>query len=156
MAGGSLLTGLFVTLWYASSIITNQSAKLLLPVLGVDVLTLTQFIIATGCGALVLAWSDAGKSLLDIRSRAQLLDMTTLTTAFLGGSYLLNVCLNAMHVSLAMVLRAAEVSMGYHRGTMGVPWDLAILPNNTRTPPYYRTRTHTSGYRRRDSNSALS
>lgn len=81
--------------------------------MGSQTLTLAQLIIAVGCGALVLVALRASCQecvfpSVGIASRAQFLDTAVLAAAFTGGFVTLNACLTSMHVSLVMVLRAAE------------------------------------------------
>jgi len=109
------LTGILIVLWYAASIVCNQTSKALLSdseTLTSVTLTLAQCIVSVGCGLLVmLVTSFATRSLpltYGIHSRKQLIDTGTLAIAFTGGFLTLNASLAAMHVSLVMVLRAAE------------------------------------------------
>ena len=53
-AGDTALTTLLLALWYASSIVNNQSSKVLVSLLGAEVLTLNQLLVSAGCGTLVL------------------------------------------------------------------------------------------------------
>jgi drug/metabolite transporter (DMT)-like permease len=102
-AGDTALTTLLLALWYASSIVNNQSSKVLVSLLGAEVLTLNQLLVSAGCGTLVLRQSP-----LRFDSRPHLILTAVLAASFLAGCYTLNSCLAAMHVSLAMVLRSAE------------------------------------------------
>ena len=102
-AGETALTTLLLALWYASSIVNNQSSKVLVSLLGAEVLTLNQLLVSAGCGTLVLRQSP-----LRFDSRPHLILTAMLAASFLAGCYTLNSCLAAMHVSLAMVLRSAE------------------------------------------------
>ena len=102
-AGETALTTLLLALWYASSIVNNQSSKVLVSLLGAEVLTLNQLLVSALCGALVLRQSP-----LRFDSRPHLVLTATLAASFLAGCYTLNSCLASMHVSLAMVLRSAE------------------------------------------------
>ena len=102
-AGDTALTTLLLALWYASSIVNNQSSKVLVSLLGAEVLTLNQLLVSAGCGTLVLRQSP-----LRFDSRPHLILTAMLAASFLAGCYTLNSCLAAMHVSLAMVLRSAE------------------------------------------------
>lgn len=98
-----LTTALIVALWYAASIVANQSAKALVGAIGAEALTLAQFVLASGCGAFVLACGADGVAaaaspakgrgvarLLGFDSRAQLVDTAQLAAAFLAGCYTLN------------------------------------------------------------------
>lgn len=103
------MTGVLVAVWYAMSVVCNQTSKRLLRMgdVGTSVLTLAQLILATACGGafifgLRVEPHDA------IKSRAQLADMAVLAAVFSAGFGLLNSALTSMHVSLVMTLRAAE------------------------------------------------
>jgi len=120
--GGTTLTAALVAIWYASSVICNQTSKQLVGVLGSELLTLCQMLVAVVCGALVLvglraACSECEFAPVGIGSREQLIDTTILAAAFTAGFVTLNACLSSMHVSLVMVLRAAEplttLAIGY-------------------------------------------
>ena len=111
--GGSLVTALCLAIWYGTSVICNQTSKVLVASLGSQTLTLCQLIIAVGCGAAVLLGlrafcSECAFPPVGIASREQLIDTAVLAAAFTGGFITLNACLTSMHVSLVMVLRAAE------------------------------------------------
>ena len=107
---GAIVTVLLLALWYGLSIINNHTTKTLVAALGAEVLTLIQFVISAACGALVLRLTPqaVGTARLGFTSSAQLFDTACLAAAFLAGAASLNACLAMMHVSLAMVLRAAE------------------------------------------------
>jgi len=94
LRGGMLsqdtFTALALLLWYAASIVNNQSSKILVGRLGAEALTLTQCIIASVCGSLVLRAPPA------FASREQLRDTALLAAAFLAGCYSLNACLASM------------------------------------------------------------
>ena len=94
-AGDTALTTLLLALWYASSIVNNQSSKVLVSLLGAEVLTLNQLLVSAGCGTLVLRQSP-----LRFDSRPHLILTAMLAASFLAGCYTLNSCLAAMHVSL--------------------------------------------------------
>ena len=115
-AGDTALTTLLLALWYASSIVNNQSSKVLVSLLGAEVLTLNQLLISAGCGTLVLRQSP-----LRFDSRPHLTLTATLAASFLAGCYTLNSCLASMHVSLAMVLRSAEPLTTLALGAMLLP-----------------------------------
>ena len=115
-AGDTALTTLLLALWYASSIVNNQSSKVLVSLLGAEVLTLNQLLISAGCGTLVLRQSP-----LRFDSRPHLILTATLAASFLAGCYTLNSCLASMHVSLAMVLRSAEPLTTLALGAMLLP-----------------------------------
>ena len=51
-AGGTALTSLLVAVWYAASVVCNQTSKVLVASLGSQTLTLMQLALAMGCGAL--------------------------------------------------------------------------------------------------------
>ena len=105
----TVVSFLLIALWYASSVVNNQSSKILVSSLGAEVLTLMQLLISASCGALVLFLSNGLAPFgFGVASRAQLFDTCQLAAAFLAGVYSLNACFAFMHVSLAMVLRAAE------------------------------------------------
>ena len=107
---GALFTGLLIALWYATSVVNNQTSKVLVASLGADVLTCVQFMVASLCGAIVLSASAKSVSAarLGFASRGAFIDTAMLAGCFLAGASTLNMCLASMHVSLAMVLRAAE------------------------------------------------
>ena len=122
LAGGTLLTAVLVAIWYATSVVCNQTSKALVATMGSQTLTLCQLIVAVLCGGLVLLGLRASSSerefpSVQMSSFEQLMDTTILATAFTGGFITLNACLESMHVSLVMVLRAAEplttVLIGY-------------------------------------------
>jgi hypothetical protein len=111
--GGATFTMALVALWYAASVVCNQTSKALLRTFGAQSLTLAQLVVSSLCGAAVLlglrlCCSECVFPPVAIGSREQLFDTTVLAAAFTGGFITLNACLNAMHVSLVMVLRAAE------------------------------------------------
>ena len=111
--GGAPLTALLVAVWYATSVVCNQSSKVLVQLLGSQTLTLAQLVVAVACGAAVLLGLRASCREcvfppIGISSRQQLIDTSLLATAFTAGFITLNSCLATMHVSLVMVLRAAE------------------------------------------------
>jgi drug/metabolite transporter (DMT)-like permease len=111
---GSLLThgvtALLVVIWYASSVVCNQSSKQLLGlgVGGPAQLTLIQLIIGAGCGLLVCVSTRSSWESHAIRSKEQLFDTTLAAASITAGFGTLNACMDVMHVSLVMVLRAAE------------------------------------------------
>ena len=120
--GGTPLTVLLIVIWYATSVICNQTSKVLVASLGSQALTLCQMLVAVGCGALVLVGlrafcSECAFPPVGISSRDQLVDTAILAAAFTGGFITLNACMTSMHVSLLMVLRAAEplttLAIGY-------------------------------------------
>jgi drug/metabolite transporter (DMT)-like permease len=120
--GGTPLTALLVAVWYATSVICNQTSKVLVASLGSQTLTLSQMLVAVVCGAAVLiglraACSECVFPPVGISSREQLVDTSILAAAFTCGFITLNACLTSMHVSLVMVLRAAEplttLAIGY-------------------------------------------
>ena len=111
--GGLPLTMAIIALWYAASVVCNQTTKVLTASLGAQCLTLAQLVVSTGCGALVLGTlrafcSECVFQPVMIQSRAQLVDTSVLAAAFTAGFVTLNACMGRMHVSLVMVLRAAE------------------------------------------------
>lgn len=107
--GGTPLTALLIALWYCTSVFNNQCSKVLVPALGAELLTLSQLLIAAACGAAVRSQlGPAPNAPFGFGTRAQLFDTAQLAAAFLAGCYTLNACLASMHVSLAMVFRAAE------------------------------------------------
>ncbi len=115
---GWVTTGALIALWYATSIVCNQSIKTLLSTtaLGEQGLTLAQMVISTMCGAFGL-FALRATEYRPLRSRAQWRDTAYLAAAFTAGFGTLNACVGAMHVSLVMVLRAAEpvttLALGY-------------------------------------------
>lgn len=125
--GGTLLTAILVGVWYAASVVCNQSSKILVASLGSQTLTLVQMLVAVGCGGLILLSMRAFCAIaldgecafkpVTINSTEQLIDTTILAVFFTGGFITLNACLTSMHVSLVMVLRAAEplttLALGY-------------------------------------------
>jgi hypothetical protein len=77
-----LVTLGLVILWYATSVVANQTSKRLLSVsaIGTSALTLSQLLIATACGGLVIfVFKLAPHN--GITSRAQALDMGTSRTS---------------------------------------------------------------------------
>ena len=116
--GGAPLTALLVGLWYAASVVCNQSSKAARRGLGAQTLTLAQCVVASACGALILVAlrlfcqlfldGECAFAPVSITTRAQLIDTAATAAAFLGGFITLNSCVRAMHVSLVMVLRALE------------------------------------------------
>ena len=104
------VTAVLIFVWYASSIVCNQTSKDLLGagVLTSATLTLAQSIISVFCGPIMLLILRHPCSLYAFRSRKQALDTAQLAVVFTGGFFALNASLAAMHVSLVMVLRAAE------------------------------------------------
>lgn len=102
-------TGILIFLWYAASIVCNQTSKVLLSTsqLGVQGLTLTQFIISALVGAVNL-FALPGTKYEPIHSSAQLRDTALLAGVTIAGFSLFNACMSVMHVSLVMVLRAVE------------------------------------------------
>ena len=109
-------TGVLIVLWYAASIVCNQTSKELVGEGGVltsATLTLAQCSVSVGCGLLVMLASGAASRCSCLRdyafhSRKQLLDTTLLAVAFTAGFFTLNASIAAMHISLVMVLRGAE------------------------------------------------
>jgi drug/metabolite transporter (DMT)-like permease len=104
---------MLIAIWYATSVVCNQSSKVLVQLLGSQTLTLAQLVVAVACGAAVLLGLRASCSEcvfpdIGFSSRDQLVETAILATAFTGGFVTLNSCLTNMHVSLVMVLRAAE------------------------------------------------
>eukprot|EP00966_Prymnesium_polylepis_P029835 692929-Prymnesium_polylepis.1 len=71
---GTPLTALLVALWYAISVVNNQTSKLLVGTLGPELLTLNQLVLSVGCGAVVLAAQGSRPTggRLGFASRAQL------------------------------------------------------------------------------------
>ena len=111
--GGSSLTLALVALWYATSVVCNQSSKVLLGSIGAQSLTLTQLVVATVCGGAIIAAQRTLSSEdtfppLGIGSQQQFFETILLAATFTGGFITLNAAFNYMHVSLVMVLRAAE------------------------------------------------
>ena len=104
--GGTPVTIALIVLWYAASVVCNQSSKVLIKSLGAQSLTLAQLVVAAACGVGIVTAVPGTDA--TIRSTRQLLDTTWLAAAFTGGFITLNACFSAMHVSLVMVLRAAE------------------------------------------------
>ena len=103
-----LITGFIIACWYGSSIVCNQSSKVLLSSAGVSAsgLTLAQFCISSVISAALL-----GLRVVDytpVASVGQWRDTALCAVAVTAGFGLLNSCVAAMHVSLVMVLRAAE------------------------------------------------
>lgn len=79
-------------------------------------------LISAVCGAIVLSCrAGATGSRLGFTSRRQLIDTAQLAAVFLAGCYTLNGCLAVMHVSLAMVLRAAEPLTTLGLGALMLP-----------------------------------
>lgn len=86
--GGTVLTAFLVGIWYAASVVCNQTSKVLVASLGSQTLTLMQMIVAVGCGAIVLFVMRAFCALaldgecafkpIGIESRDQLIDTTIL------------------------------------------------------------------------------
>ena len=103
---------LLIALWYFASVVCNQSSKVLLDSLDAQSLTLAQLLVSAGCGVAVILcvrmWSSEEIGSIGFRSRDQLVDTALLSAAFTGGFVTLNACMQQMHVSLVMVLRAAE------------------------------------------------
>ena len=109
----AVISALLIGLWYASSVVNNQSSKVLVSAIGPNAVTLVQLLVSACCGALALLLSNGRESRLTkcgfmFASRDHLVDTAQLAAAFLAGVHSLNTCLSLMHVSLAMVLRAAE------------------------------------------------
>ena len=111
----NMVTGLLVVLWYASSIVCNQTSKDLVGSNGVLTsagLTLAQCALSVVCGLVVmLVECLATRSLpraYAFRSSRQLLDTALLAVAFTAGFITLNASIAAMHISLVMVLRGSE------------------------------------------------
>lgn len=122
--GGAPLTLTLIAIWYAASVVCNQSSKVLMVSLGAQSLTLTQLIISAACGGLVLAGmrmmcSECAFPSVAIQSREQALDTTLLAAILTAGLVTLNACFGQMHVSLVMVLRAAEPLTTLAIGTLG-------------------------------------
>ena len=97
--GGAPLTALLVGLWYAASVVCNQSSKKLLAgALGAQTLTLAQCVVASACGALILVAlrlfcqlfldGECAFAPVSITTRAQLVDTAATAAAFLGGCLL--------------------------------------------------------------------
>jgi solute carrier family 35, member E1 len=110
-----VVTGLLIVLWYASSIVCNQTSKDLVGAGGVltsTTLTLAQCAISVVCGLVVMLMeSIASRSLPRgylFRSYHQLLDTALLAVAFTAGFITLNASIASMHISLVMVLRGSE------------------------------------------------
>lgn len=112
-------TATLIVLWYAASIVCNQTSKDLLRSrseggggMSSAMLTLAQCVVSVGCGLAVMlassAWSRSLPYSYLITSRAQLADTSMLAVAFAMGFWTLNLSFAAMHVSLVMVLRAGE------------------------------------------------
>lgn len=114
LGGGSLPANSSVTmgliaLWYLASCVCNETSRKLLSstALGAQGLTLVQLVIASSCGAFDLFLLRKG-AYQSLRSLPQLRDMALLAVAFTFGFATLNASFGQMHVSLVMVLRAAE------------------------------------------------
>ncbi len=135
--GGTPLTAALVAVWYAASVKCNQTTKVLVDTLGSPTLTLWQLLVAVACGALVLAGlrafcRECTFPPVGIESRGQLADTAALSAIFTGGFGLLNAAFASMHVSLVMVLRAAEplttLALGWcFFGTSAGPRKVAML-----------------------------
>ena len=111
--GGMPLTLALVALWYATSVVCNQSSKVLLSTIGAQSLTFAQLAVATICGGALITSSravrpDRAFPPLRMGSQRQFGETVLLAAAFTGGFITLNAAFNYMHVSLVMVLRAAE------------------------------------------------
>lgn len=103
-----LWTAVLVALWYIASCICNETSKRLVGgSLGAQGLTFAQLVISAACGAIFLFVLRAS-TWRPILSRHQLRDTVVLAVAFAAGFATLNASFQAMHVSLVMVLRAAE------------------------------------------------
>ena len=104
----NLWTAALVALWYLASCVCNETSKRLVGgSLGAQGLTFTQLIISAVCGSIwlhVLRMSEWRP----IQSLGHLKDTAMLAVAFAAGFATLNASFQAMHVSLVMVLRAAE------------------------------------------------
>ena len=109
-AVANAITAALVAIWYASSVICNQTTKdlLSLGIGGAAELTLLQLMIGACCGLLVWLGTRAPWDTHAIRSRAQLFDTALAAASITAGFGTLNACMGVMHVSLVMVLRAAE------------------------------------------------
>lgn len=103
-----LITAALICLWYAASVVCNQTSKTLLnsEVVSGSVLTLLQTFFATGCGMLCFA---AKISPFDgFKDKQHFFQLSFLAAIYSLGFYLFNSCVSVMHVSMVMVLRAAE------------------------------------------------
>jgi len=123
------VTGFLVMLWYAASIVCNQTSKVLLSTsnLGVQGLTFAQFFISAMVGAINLFVLRITKY-APVVSSAQWRDTTVLAGTITAGFGTLNACMSAMHVSLVMVLRAAEPAVTLLLAAL-------LLPKSELPPP---------------------
>jgi drug/metabolite transporter (DMT)-like permease len=103
-----LVTASLICLWYAASVVCNQTSKTLLnsQVVSGSALTLLQTLFAAGCGLLCFA---SNLSPFDgFKDKQQFVNISFLAAIYSLGFYLFNSCVSAMHVSMVMVLRSAE------------------------------------------------
>jgi len=96
-----------IALWYAASVVCNQTSKNLLQKVAPQTLTLAQMTIAAASGAFCL-FAVKLAPFDGIASLPHLRDTALLAAIYSTGFALLNSCMGAMHVSMAMTLRAAE------------------------------------------------
>ena len=106
-----MITGFLIVLWYAASIVANQTSKNVLSngMLTTATLTLSQCVISVCSGLVVCVASCTSWRTYVINSRQQFADTVKLATVFIFGFFTLNASFASMHVSLVMVLRATEV-----------------------------------------------
>lgn len=113
---------LLIALWYAASVVCNQTSKVLVQTVSPKALTLAQMVIATACGALTIFGFKAAP-FDGITSLPQLKDVALLAAIYSAGFTVFNACFEVMHVSMIMVLRAAEPLSTLLLG-------LALIPRN--------------------------
>mmetsp|Transcript_8957 Transcript_8957/g.26875 ORF Transcript_8957/g.26875 Transcript_8957/m.26875 type:complete len:340 (+) Transcript_8957:116-1135(+) len=101
----ALETGLMIVAWYATSVVATTTSKQL--PLDAYALTLCQHAVATACSLVVLRALRL-RPYRAVGSLAELRLTALLALAFFLGFVTFNAALGAMHVSLAMVLRATE------------------------------------------------
>jgi len=115
---------LLIALWYVTSVVCNQTSKVLVQTVSPKALTLAQMVIATACGALTIFGFKAAP-FDGINSLPQLKDMALLAAIYSTGFTVFNACFEVMHVSMIMVLRAAEPLSTLSLG-------LAMIPRSER------------------------
>ena len=95
-----------IGLWYAASVICTNTTKSI----GAhwSVITFSQLILSTLCGAVVVCGAGYPQKFQRIRGAEQLATTALLAAVFTMGFVTLNWALGMMHVSLVMTLRATE------------------------------------------------
>lgn len=103
-----IVTGTLIVLWYAASVVCNQSSKTLLSTaLNSEMLTFFQFLVSALTGAAVIFGARAAP-FEGVTSKPLLGDLSKIALANVIGFGLMNACFGVMHVSMVMTLRAAE------------------------------------------------